>query len=136
MAISRAVAEQNYAPTPGGLPGNSDAGAMESWILWNMIGLYPMTGQPVFLVGSPWFADLTIDLGDGKKLEITSTGGDSSDEVYQVQSLKVNGEDWDKAWVSWDDVFANGGTMEFVLGTDAADWATGPAPPSPATEAE
>ncbi|EMR67280.1 putative glycosyl hydrolase protein [Eutypa lata UCREL1] len=109
---------------------------MESWILWNMIGLYPMTGQPVFLVGSPWFADLTIDLGDGKKLEITSTGGDSSDEAYQVQSLKVNGEDWDKAWVSWDDVFANGGTMEFVLGTDAADWATGPAPPSPATEAE
>lgn len=136
VAISRAVAEQNYAPTPGGLPGNSDAGAMESWILWNMIGLYPMTGQPVFLVGSPWFADLTIDLGDGKKLEITSTGGDSSDEAYQVQSLKVNGEDWDKAWVSWDDVFANGGTMEFVLGTDAADWATGPAPPSPATEAE
>ncbi|KAK7757892.1 hypothetical protein SLS62_000270 [Diatrype stigma] len=150
VSTSRAVAEQHYAPTPGGLPGNSDAGAMESWILWNMIGLYPVTGQPVFLVGSPWFEDLTIDLGGGKTLHITSSttatssskrsgtkAASASDATaYQVQSLKVNGKDWDKAWVSWDDVFANGGTMEFVLGTDAADWATGDLPPSPATEAK
>lgn len=155
VATSRAVAEQHYAPTPGGLPGNSDAGAMESWILWNMIGLYPVTGQPVFLVGSPWFEDLTIDLGGGRTLKITSSttttttsnrsgkgskkidgdsDGDSDATAYQVQSLKVNGKDWDKAWVSWDDVFANGGTLEFVLGTGAADWATGDLPPSPASE--
>ncbi|KAI0172268.1 glycoside hydrolase family 92 protein [Hypoxylon sp. FL1284] len=134
---SRFTADSYYAPTAGGLPGNSDAGAMESWLLWSMIGLYPLTGQTTFLVGSPWFKDLTIDLGgdDDKKLVITSTGGDGDDDAtYYVQSLKVNGKDWDKAWVTWDDVFANGGTMDFVLGSDPADWATGDAPPSPATE--
>lgn len=129
---SRYVANSYYAPTAAGLPGNSDAGAMESWILWSMIGLYPMTGQTTFLVGSPWFSDLTIDLGSGKKLVITATGG--SDTEYYVQSLQVNGKDWDKAWVTWEDVFANGGTMDFVLGAEAKDWATGDAPPSPATE--
>ncbi|KAI1759288.1 glycoside hydrolase family 92 protein [Hypoxylon sp. FL1150] len=129
---SRYVANSYYAPTAAGLPGNSDAGAMESWLLWSMIGLYPMTGQTTFLIGSPWFSDLTIDLGSDKKLVITTTGG--SDSAIYVQSLKVNGEAWDKAWLTWDDVFANGGTLDFVLGSQPADWATGDAPPSPATE--
>lgn len=127
---SRFVARSYYHPTPDGLPGNSDAGAMESWLLWNMIGLYPLTGQTTFLVGSPWFKDLTIQLGEGRKLEITATGG--SDTSFYVQSLKVNGEEWDKSWITWQDVFADGGTLAFELGPEPKDWATGPPPPSPA----
>lgn len=129
---SRSVAKQYYHPTPNGLPGNSDAGAMESWILWVMLGLYPMTGQTTFLIGSPWFSDLRIDLGAGKTLYITTTGG--SDTSYHVQSLKVNGKVWNKAWVAWDDVFARGGEMAFVLGPNPSNWATGEFPPSPASE--
>ncbi|KAI0599405.1 family 92 glycoside hydrolase [Biscogniauxia sp. FL1348] len=130
---TRYTAQSYYAPTPAGLPGNSDAGAMESWVLWSMIGLYPLTGQTTFLVGSPWFGDLTLDLGGGRSLAVTVEN--PSDDAYYVQSLTVNGAAWDKAWVAWDDVFANGGTMHFVLGAEPADWATGDAPPSPATEA-
>ena len=129
---SRSVAKQYYHPTPSGLPGNSDAGAMESWVLWVMLGLYPMTGQTTFLVGSPWFEDLTIDLGEGKKLRIKTMGG--SEEAFYVQSLRVNGESWDKGWVSWEDVFAEGGEMEFVLGSQPVRWDTGERPPSPASE--
>ncbi|KAI2629491.1 glycoside hydrolase family 92 protein [Xylaria nigripes] len=129
---SRAVARLYYAPTPAGLPGNSDAGAMESWLLWNMIGLYPLTGQTTFLIGSPWFADLTIKLGRSKKLIITAKN--VGDESYYVQSLAVNGRAWDKAWVTWHDIFAKGGTLEFVLGPEPAEWATGKRPPSPASE--
>lgn len=119
-----------------GLPGNSDAGAMETWLLWAMLGLYPMTGQTTFLVGSPWFADLTFALAGGNTLHITTEGGSgAAGDSYFVQSLRVNGEDWDRAWVTWDDIFAEGGTMEFVLGPDPVNWATGPPPPSPGTEA-
>ncbi|KAI1079488.1 glycoside hydrolase family 92 protein [Whalleya microplaca] len=132
VKYSRFVANSYYSPTPAGLPGNSDAGAMESWLLWSMIGLYPMTGQTTFLIGSPWFSDLSIDLGSGKALKITSTGGTADN--YYVQSLKVNGKSWDKSWVTWDDIFANGGTLDFVLGAEPQKWATGAAPPSPATE--
>ncbi|KAI0438308.1 glycoside hydrolase family 92 protein [Xylaria telfairii] len=133
VKYSRGVARAYYAPTERGLPGNSDAGAMESWLLWNMIGLYPLTGQTTFLVASPWFADLTIALGSAdKKLVITAEN--VAEDSFYVQSLKVNGQSWDKAWVTWDDVFANGGTMDFVLGPEPADWATGEDPPSPASE--
>ncbi|KAJ4165085.1 hypothetical protein LMH87_006732 [Akanthomyces muscarius] len=126
---SRFIAKSYYHPTRDGLPGNSDAGAMESWLLWNMIGLYPMTGQTTFFIGSPWFSNLTIALGGDKTLKMTSEGG--SEDAYQVQSLKVNGKQWNKSWLSWYDIFAHGGTLEFVLGPKAASWATGERPPSP-----
>lgn len=131
---SRKVAKNNYNIGVSGLPGNSDAGAMQTWLLWNMIGLYPVTGQTTFLIHSPWYESMTINLSNGKALKITSTGGDGNgDSNIYVQSLKVNGMNWDRSWLTWDDVFANGGTMEFVLGSNATQWATGELPPSPAS---
>ena len=129
---SRNIAKSYYAPTPGGLPGNSDAGAMESWLLWNMLGLYPMVAQSTFLIGSPWFSNTTVSLGDGKSLTVTTVNG--SDSSFYVQSLRVNGQPWSKSWLTWSDIFANGGTMDFVMGPHPTNWTTGPAPPSPASE--
>ena len=37
FASNQALAYYNAGT--GGIPGNSDAGAMQTWILWNMIGL-------------------------------------------------------------------------------------------------
>ena len=132
VARSRNVAKSYYSTQPGGLPGNSDAGAMQTWLLWNMIGLFPMTGQTTFLIASPWFS-MDIDLGNGYSLNITTRGG-NSDTAYYVQSLQVNGQEWDKPWVTWDDVFAKGGTMDFVLGANPSGWSfEGELPPSPAS---
>ncbi|TVY82891.1 putative secreted glycosidase [Lachnellula suecica] len=129
---SRNVAKSYYSPTPSGLPGNSDAGAMESWLLWNMVGLYPIVGQTTFLIGSPWFANTTISLAAGKSLTMTTTGGSNSS--FYVQSLKVNGRTWTQSWLTWNDIFANGGTMDFALGSYPKNWTSGKPPPSPASE--
>ena len=131
---SRYIAKNYYNTGVSGLPGNSDGGAMQTWLLWNMIGLFPVTGQTTFLIASPWM-DLTIDLGGGKSLKITITGGNSG-TAYYVQSLNVNGQAWTKSWLTWDDVFAHGGTMDYVLGPSPSGWAAdGATPPCPATEA-
>ncbi|KKY21970.1 putative glycosyl family 92 protein [Phaeomoniella chlamydospora] len=111
---SRFIARSYYSLSPSGLPGNSDAGAMQSWYLWSVIGLYPVTAQTTFLIASPWYDDLTISLSDSdsgsKTVKITRSGpGD------YVRSLKVNGQQWNKAWLTWDDVFKDGGSMEFVM---------------------
>lgn len=133
VKYSHHAAKTYYNAGRSGLPGNSDAGAMQTWILWNMIGLYPLTGQTTFLIGSPWFEYLKIDLGGNTTLVITSEGG-NADTAYYVQSLKVNGNAWDRAWVTWDDVFASGGQLDFVLGEEPVRWANGTLPPSPASE--
>jgi putative alpha-1,2-mannosidase len=99
---------------------------------WQMIGLYPMTGQTTFLILAPWFSSMSIILEDDKSLTITTTGG-NRDSAFYVQSLKINGSPWNKAWVVWDDIFARNSTMEFVLGDKPVDWATGDLPPSPAS---
>jgi putative alpha-1,2-mannosidase len=131
---ARTTAKTRYNTGVHGLPGNSDAGAMQTWLIWNMIGLYPVTGQTTFLIHSPWFDSMTIDLGSGKTLKITARGGDNNgDTDYFVQSLKVNGRSWNKSWLTWKDVFAHGGTMQFELGSHPKSWATGPVPPSPAS---
>lgn len=39
VKYSRHAALAYYNAGTGGIPGNSDAGAMQTWILWNMIGL-------------------------------------------------------------------------------------------------
>ncbi|GAB7332280.1 hypothetical protein MBLNU13_g04118t1 [Cladosporium sp. NU13] len=132
VKYSRHAAKSYYGTSSAGIPGNSDAGAMQTWILWNMIGLYPLTGQTTFLIGSPWFERLEIDLGEGKSLLVTSTGGNQEDGYY-VQSLRVNGVVWDRAWVEWEDVFERGGRLDFVLGEEPVRWAGGRLPPSPAS---
>jgi putative alpha-1,2-mannosidase len=53
VKYARHTALSYYGEGKSGLPGNSDAGAMQTWILWNMIWLYPMTGQTTFLIGLP-----------------------------------------------------------------------------------
>ncbi|KAL8714575.1 MAG: hypothetical protein Q9220_001523 [cf. Caloplaca sp. 1 TL-2023] len=129
---SRSIAKSYYNAGRSGLPGNSDSGAMQSWLLWNMIGLYPITGQTTFLIGSPWFG-MTIHLGEGKTLKITIKGIETGSAFY-VQSLQVNGRIWEQNWLTWEDVFARGGTMDFVLGREPSQWSWGgPLPPSPAS---
>ncbi|CZT09279.1 uncharacterized protein RAG0_14083 [Rhynchosporium agropyri] len=81
-----------------------------------MIGLYHITGQITLLIHSSWYGSMTIDLGTGKRLKVTSIGGDGNGDcnIY-VQRLKVNGKPWTRDWLTWKDVFANNGTMDLYL---------------------
>jgi len=96
--------------------------------------------QTVYLVGSPWFEDLNITVNGNSTLRIrasvegnvtTNTGNGFGQENYYVQSLKVNGQEWDRNWFEHDDVMVKGGTIEFVLGDEVKVWESGVIPPSP-----
>ncbi|KAI0137933.1 glycoside hydrolase family 92 protein [Hypoxylon sp. NC0597] len=129
---SREIVNQYYNTGRSGIPGNDDAGAMSAWLIWNMIGLYPVVTQPVYLVLAPWFENIAMRLGDGGPvLKINATG---LDEGPYVQSLRVNGQEWNKSWISHEDIVRPDGqvsVLEFVLGANQATWDTGDVPPSP-----
>jgi putative alpha-1,2-mannosidase len=95
-----------------------------------MVGLYPIVTQPVYLILAPWFPNVTMNIGGGKKIQITATN--LSEESYYIQSLKVNGQAWTQSWLSHEDLTGGSGAeLEFVLGPNPASWDTGAVPPSP-----
>ncbi|KAL5115413.1 hypothetical protein ACEQ8H_006713 [Pleosporales sp. CAS-2024a] len=118
-----------FQPQRHGLPGNSDAGALNSWLIWQMVGLYPVVTQAVYLLASPWFPDLNMTVNHNRTLRITATG--LGPESYYVQSVKVNGQSWRKNWVEHQDVMMDGGLIEFVLGPVEKVWERGSVAPSP-----
>lgn len=98
-------------------------------MVWNLLGLYPVVTQPVYLLLSPWFSDLSVNVSGNKTLRIRASG--LEDGPY-VQSVRVNGVVWNKSWVSHQDlVDGEGGVIEFVLGNEQVEWDVGELPPSP-----
>ncbi|CCU81414.1 alpha-1,2-mannosidase [Blumeria hordei DH14] len=75
---SRQVVNTYYSAGKSGLPGNSDSGAIDSWMMWQMIGLYPVVTQPVYLITSPWFTNINMTVGSGKFLLITTKNSSQS----------------------------------------------------------
>jgi predicted alpha-1,2-mannosidase len=65
--ITARSAASIYTPTPQGLPGNDDLGALSGWLVWTMLGVYPINpGTPLYLIGSPHFTSATIHRPAGK----------------------------------------------------------------------
>lgn len=120
-----------YTDSPSGEPGNDDLGAMSSWAVWGMLGLYPETpGVPVLVTGSPTFPWVRIHLSQGRTLTIVAKR--SHPNAIYVKSLKVDGTPSQKPWVSLPGL-ARHASLVFVLGPKADyPWARAPAdaPPS------
>lgn len=127
---SRILANTYFHDATYGVPGNSDAGALNSWMLWQMLGLYPVVTQPVYLLASPWFSDINMTINGNDTLRVTATNLDNADSYY-VKSVKINGKAWNKNWFEHDDVMKEGGTIEYELGSEPTYWETGDVPPSP-----
>ncbi|KAL4796892.1 glycosyl hydrolase family 92-domain-containing protein [Aspergillus venezuelensis] len=125
---TRELSFQYFKDAPYGIPGNSDAGAMNTWLLWSMLGIYPIVTTNVYLLGSPWFPDLNMTINGNDTLRILATG--LQDGQY-VQSVKINGDDWNKNWFEHEDVMTSGGVIEFQLGAEPVVWEGGEVPPSP-----
>lgn len=131
---SRQVVDQYYNDGPSGLPGNSDAGAIDSWLVWNLLGLYPVVTQDVYLLLAPRFENASVAVGDSGRLNISTTGMPSDPEaVAYVQSVRVNGAPWNRSWVTHEDLVqgGKGGRLDFVLGTEPFSRDVGDVPPSP-----
>jgi putative alpha-1,2-mannosidase len=127
---SRALANQYFHNATYGVPGNSDMGALNSWLIWQMLGLYPVVTTTTYLLESPWFEDINMTVNGNETLRIRSYGL-QNDGSYFVQSVQVNGQNWTKNWVDHSDVMSEGGLIEFYVGRNPAIWETGSVPPSP-----
>ncbi len=73
--VVRLIETQLWSNTPGGMPGNDDGGEMSSWYIFAAMGIYPeIPGVGGFVIGSPLFTSITLELSGGHILQINAPG--------------------------------------------------------------
>jgi predicted alpha-1,2-mannosidase len=118
--VVRRVLRENYFDAPDGVPGNDDCGAMSSWAVLSMMGIYSVDPASLAyeLVG-PTFPKAVIHLHEpyaGKTFSIESNGAAANAPF--IRSVQLNGQPKQKNWISFHSIAA-GGTLHFTLGSEA-----------------
>ncbi len=121
----RMLLESFFTDTLQGIPGDEDGGGMSAFVVFSMMGFYPVTpGIPTYDIGSPVFDKVTIHLNNGKDFVIAARNN-SHDNKY-VQSIVLNGKPLHQVWFQHADI-AQGGTLELTMG-DTPETSLGSAP--------
>jgi len=124
--VIRAGLTQCYGDSRGGLVGNDDSGGMSSWYVWSALGLFPVAGQDVFLIGSPLFNRAEVQFGPDQAFAIETDGGGT--ESSYIQSVLLDGKPFKRPYLCWRDL-CSGGTLSVKMTSTPTVW-TQERPPS------
>ncbi|MCG8598775.1 MAG: glycoside hydrolase family 92 protein [Verrucomicrobiales bacterium] len=125
-AVVRNVMKYQFTTGRGGLPGNDDSGGLSSWYVWSAVGIFPVTGLPIMLIGSPIFEKATLHLLGG---DFTVIAENQGPENFYIQSAELNGQPLDRCYLKLSE-FAAEATLRLKMGPEPSDWATSTRPPS------
>ncbi len=107
--ILRECVTRSFGTGKGGLPGNNDSGGLSSAFVWNVIGLFPVSGSGKFLLGMPQVDKATLSLHNGKTLTIrTEKGG----ENRYIDRIEFDGKTVEGYQLSAKELL-QGGTLTF-----------------------
>jgi len=110
----RNILKTEYVDSPGGLSGNDDAGQMSAWYIFSAMGFYPVCpGTPNYVLGSPLFKKVTLNLANGKKFTIVAP--DVSSKNIYIQEVKWNGKKYNRNYITHN-MILQGGILEFFMG--------------------
>ncbi|MEM1209825.1 MAG: GH92 family glycosyl hydrolase [Planctomycetota bacterium] len=99
-----------FASTPGGMVGNDDSGSMTSWYVWSALGLFPVAGQDLFLIGTPIFTRSVLRLPGG---DFTIESPQTSDQNRYVAGATLDGRPIDRPFLTQSDLL--GGTLRMEM---------------------
>ena len=116
------VVSTQYGSGPGSLCGNDDCGQMSAWYLFTCMGFYPVCpASDYYVIGAPQVPKVTMHLSNGRTF--TMTAENISDQNIYVQSVHVNGKEWNSTQLPCKEV-GNGGSIKFVMGPKPSEWGT------------
>jgi len=115
-----------YTTNPDGYIGNEDCGQMSAWYVLSAMGFYPVNpASDIYVIGSPIFKNASINLENGKSFKI-KTKNLSIKNKY-IQSAKLNGEDYNSAFISHQTIM-DGGELTFEMNDEPnTEWGSGDA---------
>lgn len=116
---TRAICKNAYGTNVQGYVGNEDEGQMSAWYILASIGIHPICpGNNKYQITSPVFSKIEISLNphyySGKSFIIIAY--DNSDENIYIQSMKLNGKELNRYWISHEEI-VNGGRLELQMGS-------------------
>jgi len=113
QARVRMIMDTMYGNEIEGLCGNDDAGQMSAWYIFSALGFYPVApGSPMYALGSPKVEQATVQLSNGKILEIEARN-QSTENVY-VERVELNGVALEDNQISHEQLLA-GGKLVFYM---------------------
>jgi len=116
----------------GHLGGDEDLGAISSWTLWGMLGIYPaIYAVPGFTLHGPSLTKEVIRFSSGKVLAILAPAASATN--YCIQSVTLNGQDYQSTWLPMSSLDRDSNTLVFTMGGQPnTGWGSRPqdAPPS------
>jgi putative alpha-1,2-mannosidase len=102
-----------YDATENGYPGDEDQGQTSSWYVLSAMGIYSVTpGTGEYVMGSPMFKKITINLENGKKF-IIEAPNNSKENVY-ISKAAFNGKTYEKNFITHSDI-SNGGILKLEM---------------------
>nr|MBY0542760.1 GH92 family glycosyl hydrolase [Sphingobacteriaceae bacterium] len=109
----RETMNRMYAATPDGYCGDEDNGQTSAWYIFSAMGFYPVTpAVNQYVIGAPLFKKVTLSLENGKKVVINAPTNSANNRY--VNSLKVNGVNYDQNWLNHLDL-QKGATLDFGM---------------------
>ncbi|MEM6279159.1 MAG: glycoside hydrolase domain-containing protein, partial [Verrucomicrobiota bacterium] len=124
--VVRKVMRYQFTTGKGGLPGNDDSGGLSSWYVWSAIGVFPVTGLPIMLIGSPIFEKASLQLHGG---HFTVTALNQATDHYYVQKAWLNGKPLDRCYLKLSE-FSAEAELVLEMGPEPSSWARETRPPS------
>ena len=110
----RMLLDSFFTDTLEGIPGDEDGGGMSAFVVFSMMGFYPVTPTiPTYDIVSPVFEKVTIHLHNGKDFVIAATH--ASQQNKYVQKIVLNGKTLDRVWFRHSDLM-QGGRLELTMG--------------------
>ena len=109
----REVMDRMYNANPDGYCGDEDNGQTSAWYVFTALGFYPVCpGSDQYVLGAPYFKKVTLQLENGKKLEISAPK--NSDENRYIRSLNYNGKNYTKNYLDHFELL-RGGKLTFNM---------------------
>ena len=99
----REVMDKLYFATPDGYCGDEDNGQTSAWYVFSALGFYPVCpGTDQYILGSPLFKSVTLNLENGKKVVIKANNNGEANRY--ISSMKVNGKNYTKNYLTHGDL--------------------------------
>lgn len=109
----REVMDKLYNANPDGYCGDEDNGQTSAWYVFSAMGFYPVCpGTDEYIIGSPLFKSVTLNLENGKKVTISSDA--NSKENRYISSMKLNGKSYTKNYLTHSELL-KGAAVNFIM---------------------